>query len=118
MKKQSVMILAVLVIGATGFVGFKFAEPKASEFEVEYKIDCSTCDVYFRNSEGKSEEIVGVGGEWNYSFKGKTGQFAYLSATNERGEPVTVTILKNGKVAESGSSSDPLVSARAGFILN
>ena len=27
-------------------------------------------------------------------------------------------ILKNGQVAESGTSADPLVSARAGFILN
>ena len=119
MKKQTMMILAVLVIGGTGFVGFKFTEPSTgSTFDVEYKINCSTCDVYFRNSDGKSEEVSEVSSSWNYKFTGESGQFVYVSAINELGEEVKVSIISNGTEVESGASADPLVSARAGFILN
>ena len=97
MKKQTVMMLAVLIVGATGFVGFKFAEPSTgATFDVEYKLDCSTCDVYFRNAEGQSEEVANVNSDWNYKFKGEAGRFAYVSAISDAGEEVKVTILQNG----------------------
>lgn len=118
MNKQTVMILAVLVIGATGFVGFKFAEPKKTSHEVEYKVDCASCDVYFRNDKGESQEIVGVNNGWNYKFTASNGHFAYVAAASEKGDEVKVAIIEDGKPAETGTSSQPKVSARAGVILN
>ncbi len=117
MNKQTIMILAVLVIGATGFVGFKFAEPKKSEFQVEYKVDCSSCDVYFRNDKGESQEIVGVNDGWTYKFTGNVGQFAYVAAASDRGHEVKVTIMQDGTPVETGTSNQPKISARAGLIL-
>ncbi len=117
MKKQSVLILAVLVIGATGFVGFKFAEPKKSSFEVEYKVECATCDVYFRNEKGESQEIVNVNTGWNYKFTAGQGHFAYVAATSENGNEVKVTITKDGQPVETGTSAEPMISARAGVIV-
>lgn len=118
MNKQSILILAVLVIGATGFVGFKFAEPKKTSHEVEYKVDCASCDVYFRNDKGESQEIVGVNNGWNYKYTANNGHFAYVAATSDRGEEVKVTIVQDGQPTETGMSSTPKVSARAGIILN
>lgn len=117
MKKQSVLFLGVLIIGATGFVGFKFAEPKNTSFEVEYRVECATCDVYFRNDKGESQEIVNVNSGWNYKFTAEQGQFAYVAATSESGKDVKVTIVKDGNPVETGTSSEPKVSARAGVIV-
>lgn len=117
MNKQTVLILAVLIIGATGFVGFKFAGEKKTAFEVEYKVDCATCDVYFRNEKGESKEMLGVNSDWNYKFTGGEGQFAYIAAENPTGDPVKVSIIKDGHVAETGVSKERKVSARAGVIL-
>ena len=117
MGKQTVMILGVLIIGATGFVGFKFAEPKKSAFEVEYRVECASCDVYFRNDKGESQEVVNVNSGWNYKFSAGQGQFAYVAATSERGNEVKVTITKDGKPVETGTSAEPRVSARAGVIV-
>ncbi|GIV34630.1 MAG: hypothetical protein KatS3mg031_2165 [Chitinophagales bacterium] len=117
MNKQAMMILAVVVIGAVGFVGFKFAEPKKSEFQVEYKVDCKSCDVYFRNDKGESQEVVGINDNWSYKYTGTVGQFAYVAAASDRGNEVKVTILKDGVPVESGISNQPKVSARAGLIL-
>jgi len=118
MNKQTVMIMAVLVIGATGFVGFKFAEPKNTSFDVEYKVDCQSCEVYYRNADEQSEEAADVNSTWSYKFTGKAGQFVYLSAINDAGDPVKVTILKNGQPVETGESNELSIAARAGVILN
>ena len=118
MKKQTIMILAVLVIGATCFVGFKFAEPKKTSHEVEYKVDCAACDVYYRNYKGESQEIVGVNSGWNYKYTASNGHFAYVAATSDNGDEVKVAIIEDGKPAETGTSAQPRVSARAGVILN
>jgi len=117
MKKQSVLFLGVLIIGATGFVGFKFAEPNKSSFEVEYQVECATCDVYFRNDKGESQEIVNVNSGWNYKYTAEQGHFAYVAATSESGKDVKVTIVKDGSPVETGTSSEPKVSARAGVIV-
>ncbi len=118
MGKQSILVLAVLVIGATGFVGFKFAEPKKMEYQVEYKVDCTGCDVYFRNEKGESQEMIGVSSGWNYKFTAGSGQFAYVAATPDKGgNEAKVTILKDGQPVESGLSREARVSARAGVIV-
>jgi len=117
MKKQTLMILGVLIIGATGFVGFKFAEPKKTSFEVEYQVECATCDVYFRNDKGESQEIVNVNSGWNYKFTAGQGHFAYVAATSDNGKEVKVTITKDGQPVETGTSAEPMVSARAGVIV-
>lgn len=115
---KTVMIVAVLAIGATGFVGFRMAEPEKVTHEVEYKVDCASCDVYFRNEKGESQEIVGVNNGWSHKYTANNGHFAYIAATSDRGEEVKVSIIQDGQPAETGASSTPKVSARAGVILN
>lgn len=117
MSKQTVLILGVLIVGATGFVGFKFAEPEKTSFEVEYRVECATCDVYFRNDKGESQEIVNVTNGWNYKFTAEQGHFAYVAATSDKGEEVKVVITKDGQPVETGTSVEPKVSARAGVIV-
>ncbi len=115
--KPSVLVVAALVISATGFIAFKFAEPEQNSFAIEYKVDCKTCEVTFRDEKGNSQDVPDANSAWTYKFTGEKGQFIYVSAMDTKGEPVKVTILKDGQEFTKDESATAYVSARAGSIL-
>lgn len=116
MKKGGLLVVALLVIGATGFVGFKFTEPSTSTYKIGYQVECSKCDVYYRTADGTSKIEENVSG-WTHEFTANTGQFVYVSANNRNGSPVKVKILRNGQDWSAHASDRKNVSARTGRIL-
>jgi hypothetical protein len=115
--KKGVLVLAVLAIAATGFVGFTYAGSGDKTFEIEYQVNCNECTVSYRNEQGASTEVKAVKGNWNKKFTGSKGQFFYVSASNEAGTPVKVQIKKAGQDVIQGTSAVRDQTARAGVIL-
>jgi hypothetical protein len=115
--KKGVLVLAVLAIAATGFVGFTYAGSEGKTIEIEYQVNCSECNVNYRNEQGVSTEVKAVKGNWNKKFSGNKGQFFYVSASNDAGTQVKVQIKKEGKDLIQGTSVLRDQTARAGVIL-
>ena len=115
--KKGVLVLAVLAIAATGFVGFTYADKGGKTFDIEYSVNCADCTVNYRNEKGASTEVKAVKGNWNHKFTGAAGQFFYVSASNDAGTPVKVEIKNGGTKLIEGSSATRDLTARAGIIL-
>ncbi len=115
MHKGAFMI-ALLLITATGFVGFRFADD-ASSFEVQYEVKCKECTVTYRDHKGNSVEVKGIQDSWTYEFAGKAGQFVYVAASNPEGAETVVLIKRGGKQLIKGESQGVAETARAGSIL-
>lgn len=116
MKKSAFALIGVLAISSFGFLAFKSGESGKAFYEIEYQVECDKCTVSYRNQDGASEIISNVE-KWNHSFNAKKGHFVYVSATNNKGEPVKVKIIKDGTLEASDESTKEFVSARVGAIL-
>lgn len=115
--KNTVLILAAIMISSSGFLAFKFTEPEQSVFEIKYRVDCKACEVTFRDEQGNSKDIFDIQNSWTYKFIGEKGQFIYVSANSISENPVKVTILKNGETFATDEATLPNLAARAGTIL-
>lgn len=109
--------MGLMMIGATGLVGFKAAGPEEAAFQIKYEVKCHDCNINFRNAQGEPDQILDIDGTWEYSFTGKEGQFVYVSATNTDGSETKVVIKRGGKQVLQGVSLEAQKSARAGLIL-
>ena len=113
-KKTAMLVIGlVLAMTSTSF-GFKGGE---SAYEIEYKVTCNTCDVLYRNAEGK-QETVKVTDAWSFKFNTSEGQYVFVGANNEDGSEVKVAINKNGQEILSDVSSNKLIIAKTGMILS
>lgn len=113
---RAFLMVGILIILATGFVGFRFGDDKQS-LVVKYEVQCKNCTVTYRDERGNSAEVLGVDESWEYEFVGKQGQFIYVSATNPDGTPTDVVIKRGGKELIKGNSTLRQQAARAGSIL-
>lgn len=114
--------MLALAIMALGLFSFRPADDNTASaaqqsMDVTYEVKCKTCDISFRNDIGESDAVEHVEGKWTYSFTGKQGQFAYISASNPKGTYTEVTIKRGGKTVIVGTSEVTDKSARAGIIL-
>lgn len=118
MNKTAIVIIAVVLLGAGLFYNFKLKEPAKSSWEIEYKVNCESCSVYYKNEEGKSIKQKHVEGSWDYSFTGNVDQFVYVSATpNKDGQKAKVTVIRDGKEASVDQTSKMVAPAKAGVTL-
>ncbi|MDX2002887.1 MAG: hypothetical protein SFW35_10675 [Chitinophagales bacterium] len=115
--KKGLMVLAVVAIAATGFVGFTYAGEEKTSYDIEYNVNCASCKVTYRNEKGESKEVNNVKGNWSQKLKANAGQFVYVSASNDEGTSVKVEIKDNGKKLIEGTSTTRDYTARAGVIL-
>lgn len=116
MKKSALTLIGIISITSFGFLAFKSGDTNKAFYEIEYHVDCKDCTVSYRNQDGEAEVISNVE-KWNHKFNAKKGHFVYISATNNKGEKVRVSIVKDGLEEASDVSSEEFVSARAGAIL-
>lgn len=116
MKKSALAIIGVISLTSLGFLAFKSSDTEKAFYEIEYQVECKDCTVSYRNENGEAEVISNVQ-QWNLKFNAKKGHFVYVSATNNKGEKVRVSILKDGFEEAYDVSSKEFVSARVGTIL-
>ncbi len=98
MKKLTFLLIPILSIGLISSASEK------ESMKVEYEVECSSCDVSYKNESGETVNYDGHSGKWSYSFEGVEGQFIYLAARSFSKEKVLVKIVKNGvtiRIAES-----------------
>lgn len=114
--QRGLLMIALVMIAATGFVGFRFADDKTA-LTVTYEVKCKECNITYRDENGNSAELQGIKDGWEYEFTGKAGQFVYVSATNPDGSETEVLIKRGGKDLIKGKSIDKELAARAGSIL-
>lgn len=118
MIPKALVAICAFLIGGTGLVGFKGSvSPDEESFEIKYEVNCTQCDVVFRNEAGQPEHVTSVKKTWKHGFEGNKGQFVYVSATNEDGSETKVTIKRGSKTIVVGSSRIAEKTARAGLIL-
>jgi hypothetical protein len=113
---KAALFVALIIIAATGFVGFRVADDTSS-LTVKYEVKCNNCTVTYRDNRGNSVEVHEVQDTWTYEFVGKAGQFVYVAASNPQGEETLVTITRGGKQLIKGESQGREQTARAGSIL-
>ncbi len=116
MGKSAVFVIVALVIAAGGFVGFTSGSSKAASYEIEYKVDCSSCKVVYRDANGEQKEEE-VKTSWSTKFTGNAGNFVYVGTRNSDGDAIKVAILENGQEKFADQSEQKHISARAGYIL-
>ncbi len=114
--QKSILIVGVIMILATAFVGFRFADEDNS-LAITYEVKCTDCNVTYRDELGNSSEIQGIQNGWTYQFTGKAGQFVYVSASNDDGSETEVVIKRGSKELIKGKSLERQHAARAGSIL-
>lgn len=114
--QKSILIVGIIMIMATGFVGFRFADDTNS-LDVTYEVLCKDCTVTYRDEMGNSAEVHSVQESWTYGFMGRAGQFVYVSATNPDGSETEVIIKRGGNELIKGKSLEREHAARAGSIL-
>lgn len=118
MNKTATIIIALAIVGAGLFYNFKLKEPAKSSWEIEYKVDCESCSVYYKNEEGKSVKEAEVDGSWDYAFTGKVDQFVYVSATpEENGKKAKVKLFRDGKEVAVDETDSQVTPAKAGVTL-
>ena len=118
MNKTAIIIIAVVLVGAGLFYNFKLKEPAKSSWEIEYKVNCESCSVYYKNEEGKSIKEKEVNGSWDYAFTGEVDQFVYVSATPEEdGQKAKVKVFRDGKEVAVDESTSQIAPAKAGVTL-
>jgi hypothetical protein len=114
--QKSILIVGIIMIMATGFLGFRYGDDKNS-FDITYEVLCKDCTVTYRDEMGNSAEVHGVQDNWSFDFTGKPGQFVYVSATNPDGSETQVVIKRGGNELIKGKSLEREHAARAGSIL-
>jgi len=89
---------------------------KVDDTEVKYEVTGSNnkVDITYANKDEGTSQANNVSMPWSYSFKGKQGQFLYISAQNQ-GESgsVTVTIYRGDKKFKRATSTGPFCIASA-----
>lgn len=115
--KNSVLWLTAIIISSTGLLAFKFTEPEKSIFDIEYKVSCKSCEITYRDEQGNSKDLHNIKQNWIYKFTGEKGQFIYVSAVDEKGNPLKVSIIKDGDEFATDEVATTGISARAGTIL-
>jgi len=117
--KTTIIIIGSIALSSAVFFGFKLAKPAQTEFKVQYAVECSLCDINYRDEEGRSIMKETIKGKWDYAYTGKAGHYAFISAlAHEDGSPASVKISIDGKVKDADSSESKLASASAAQILN
>ncbi len=109
----------MVLVAAGAWFGFKYSSDGTAEsYEVKYSLECSDCDVSYKNQAGETLTETGVNSSWSHAFTGKQGQFVYVSAQNNDGSgTVTVKVSANGETRAEGSSNSKHVLATAGAAL-
>ena len=112
-------VVLLVIVAAGAWFGFKYnSDGTVDSYEVKYTIECSDCDVSYKNQQGETLSEINVSSSWSYSFTGKAGQFVYVSAqNNESLSPAKVTVSANGEVRAEGTSNNRHVLATAGAAL-
>ncbi len=117
--KATIIIIGGIVLSSGIFFGFKLSKPSQAEFRVQYTVECSACDIAYRDEEGRSIRKEGIKGNWDYAYTGKAGHYAFISAlAHENDSPASVKISIDGKVKDADSSESKLAAANAAQILN
>jgi hypothetical protein len=115
--KNSVLWLTAIVITSTGLLAFKYTEPEKSIFDIQYHVNCKACEITYRDEQGNSKDLLNIKSAWSYQFTGEKGQFIYVSAVDEQGNAVKVSITKDGDEFATDEVKASGLSARAGTIL-
>lgn len=118
MNKTTIFIIVGLVVGAGLFYNFTMKGPKKSAWQIEYVVNCESCDISYKDESGETLTEKGVTSAWTKKFTGQPDQFLYLSAmTTESGKEAAVKVIKDGEVAASDASSNPFAPAKASVTL-
>ncbi len=118
MNKIAIFIIAIVIVGAGLFYNFKLKEPAKSSWEIEYKVQCESCKVHYKNEEGKTVKEKKVDGQWNYSFTGELDQFVYVAATPEEdGQKAKIKVMRDGEKVATDKTSSLMSPAKAGVTL-
>ena len=117
MNKITIIVIAVVVVGAGLFYNFKLKEPAKSSREIKYKVKCESCEISYKNEKGESIHKK-VDGQWDYAFTGELNQFVYLFATPEEdGQKAEVKVLRDGDKVAADKTQDLMSPAKAGATL-
>ena len=116
--KTTTLIICGLIISAATTMSFILKPTKLTKFNVQYVVECSVCDITYRDEAGKAIMKYNVEGKWNYSYNGGPGHFAYVSAiTEEDNIAASVKVIVDGQIKKVDSSESKVASAKAGRIL-
>ena len=118
MNKTTIFIIVGLVVGAGLFYNFTMKGPKKSAWQIEYIVNCESCDISYKDESGETLTEKGVTSTWTKKFTGKADQFLYLSAmTSENGKEASVKVIKDGEEVASDVSSNAFTPAKASITL-
>lgn len=94
--------------------------PSTTSYSVEYQVtgSASTVFVTYENENGGTSQIASAIVPWSHTFTANSGDFVYISAQNNGDSgSVTVTILEDGNVFKTSTSSGAYVIADASGML-
>ena len=112
-------VLFLLLAASGGFYGFKASQNTGpSSYQVSYSIECSDCDISYKNADEETVYEKNVSSSWSHKFTGKPGQFVYVAAQNNGDDsPIAVRITANEETIAEGNSEQRHVLATAGSVL-
>lgn len=118
MKKIGMALLALAMV--VSLCGVGCGSITTTTYQVEYKVTGTATSVWvtYTDKDGGTAMEDGVSLPWSYTFKAKSGDWAYVSAQNKGSSgTVTTTIYRDGKEFKTTTSTGGYVIATSGDIL-
>lgn len=118
MKHLGLVLLTLVVMAS--LLGSGCGGATSTTYQVEYKVTGTAASVWvtYTDKDGGTAMEDGVSLPWSYTFKAKSGDWAYVSAQNKGNSgTVTTTIYRDGKEFKTTTSTGGYVIATSSDIL-